>query len=116
MNLTATKESQAVKEQNGQHTAWVPPVDVHETKDAYLLRADMPGVSKDALDITVEDSTLTIVGKRTVGTKVVEYRRVFELDPMIDYSKVKARIDQGVVTVELPKVEKVKPRKIRITE
>jgi len=116
MNLTPTKESQAVREQNGQHATWVPPVDVYETKDIYLLRADMPGVTKDGLDITVEDSTLTLVGKRMIGTKPIEYRRIFELDPMIDYTEVKARIEQGVVTVELPKAEKVKPRKIKITE
>ena len=117
MNLTGTKEPQkAVKEQNSHVATWAPPVDVYETKDAYMLRADMPGVSKEGLDITVEDCTLTLVGKRSVGSQALEYRRVFELDPVIDYGKVKAHIDQGVLTVELPKAEKVKPRKIAITE
>ena len=117
MNLTATKEpQQPVQEQSGRGETWAPPVDVYETKESYLLRADMPGVGRDALDITVEDATLTIVGKRVAGTRPVEYRRVFELDAMIDYAKVKAHIDQGLVTVELPKAEAVKPRKIKITE
>lgn len=121
MNLTATKEQKPVHQENGQHGTWTPPVDIYETKDVYVVRADMPGVTKDGLDITVEGTTLTLIGKRTLPAqgerqRTVEYRRVFELDPIIDYGKVKARIDQGVVTVELPKAEKVKPRKIKIGE
>ena len=122
MNTSVAKQQQQqdqpVHRENGQHQAWSPPVDIYETKEAYVLRADMPGVNKAGLDITVEGTTLTLTGKRTLARpgqpRAVEYRRVFELDPTIDFGKVKARVDQGVVTVELPKAEKVKPRKIKI--
>src|ERR1700752_383378 len=111
---------------NGETPTWSPPVDIYETKDAYVLCAEMPGVRKDGLDITVEGTTLTIVGRRAepqpVGTvvhresKPIDYRRVFELDPTIDTAKIRARVEQGVVTVELPKAERVKPRKIKIAD
>ena len=122
MKMTATKEQQPVRQENGHHQTWSPPVDIYETKEAYILRADMPGVAKNDLEVTAEGTTLMLVGKRTsvapqgYAQRSVEYRRVFELDPVIDLSKVSARVDQGVVTVELPKAEKVKPRKIRIAE
>ena len=130
MNNVQTQQQRPItgtaQRQNGHTETWSPPVDIYETKDAYVLRADMPGVRKDGLEITVEGSTLTIVGRRaeqrldgsvlhreTIG---VDYRRVFELDPTIDTAKIKARVEQGVVTVELPKAERVKPRKIKITD
>jgi HSP20 family protein len=122
MNMTVSKEQQQpLRQTNGQSQTWLPPVDIYEAKDAYFLRADMPGVAKEGLEITAEGTTLTVTGKRTLSRQSgpsasVEYRRVFELDPMIDYSKIKARIEQGVVTVELPKAERVKPRKIKIGE
>ncbi len=124
MNTVQTREpQQPARQENGQYPTWSPAVDIYETKDAYVLQADMPGVPKDGLEITLEGSTLVLVGRRTAQPSPrgqaspenrVEYRRVFELDPMIDTGKVKARIEQGVVTVELPKAEKVKPRKIKI--
>ena len=127
MNKMQTQErpvTGAAQRQNGETQLWSPPVDIHETKDAYILRAEMPGVRKDGLEITVEGSTLTIIGRRTdprpEGTLLhresrdADYRRVFELDPTIDTAKIRARCEQGVVTVELPKAERVKPRKIKI--
>src|SRR5688500_16980784 len=119
MNTSVTKQQQEqpVRRENGHYQTWSPPVDIYETKEAYVLRADMPGIAKDGLDLTVEGTTLTMTGKRTFtrqgqAPRSIEYRRVFELDPTIDFGKVKAHIDHGVVTVELPKAEKVKPRKI----
>jgi len=129
MNNLQTQERSvtgAAQRQNGQAPTWSPPVDIYETKDAYVLCAEMPGVRKDGLEITVEGTTLTIIGHRAEhhvpGTavhresKAADYRRVFELDPTIDTAKIRARAEQGVVTVELPKTEKVKPRKIKIAE
>jgi HSP20 family protein len=109
---------------NGQHFA-VPDVDIFETKDAYVLLAEMPGVNKDGLEILLESDTLTIVGRRTdqapTGNPVYRearfngYRRVFEVDPAIDTGKITARIEQGILTLELPKAESVKPRKITVS-
>ncbi len=132
MNNTQTMQTKerpitgTAKRQNGEVATWSPPVDIHETKDAYVLCAEMPGVRKDGLEITVEGSTLTIVGRRAeqqtpgdaihLESKPANYRRVFELDPTIDTGKIRARVEQGVVTVELPKAERVKPRKIKIAD
>jgi len=103
-----------------------PDVNIAETKDAYILEAEMPGVNKDGLDISLEDNVLTLTGRRSgvvpPGTltyresKMADYRRAFELDPVINAAKISARMDQGVLTLTLPKVEKVKPRKIAVTD
>ena len=101
-----------------------PEVNIFETKDGYVLEAEMPGVGKDGLEITLEDNQLTLVGHRQNETfpgeplfrerRLVDYRRVFELDPAIDTAKISAKIDQGVLILTLPKSEKVKPRKIKV--
>ena len=84
----------------------------------------MPGVDKSGLEITVDNGELTILGHRNVGETSGEpvyreirqngFRRVYELDPAIDTTKITARIDQGVLTLTLPKAESVKPRKITV--
>jgi HSP20 family protein len=100
-----------------------PQVNIVETKDGYILEAEMPGVTKDGLDISLEDNVLTLVGRRAVApvgaplyreSQTADYRRVFELDPSIESEKISARIDQGILTLNLPKAEKVKPRKITV--
>ena len=101
-----------------------PEVNIYETKDGYVLEAEMPGVSKGGLEITLEGSEITIVGHRhnevVVGEPLfrertqADYRRVFELDPAIDTAKIAATMNQGVLTLTLPKSEKVQPRKIAV--
>lgn len=101
-----------------------PNVNIFETQEGYVLQAEMPGVSKEGLEITLEGNEITIVGRRNpekVNGQILfresnkaDFRRVFELDPAIDTGKVSAKIDQGVVTVTLPKSERVKPRKINV--
>jgi HSP20 family protein len=101
-----------------------PNVNVFETQEGYVLQAEMPGVGKDGLEITLEGTEITITGRRTRENlpgealfrerNTADYRRVFELDPAIDTSKVSAKINQGVLTVTLPKSERVKPRKITV--
>ena len=107
---------------------YIPPVNIAETDDHYIVEADLPGVTKDGLEITVENNELTIVGRRNdfheipnsevlyQETRPGDFRRVFELDPTIDTSKINARMQQGVLTLTLPKAEKVKPRKITVGE
>ena len=106
--------------------AVAPPVNIIETTDGYTLEAEIPGVSKDGVDITVEENQLIIVGRRTrTDTKAqalyresadADYRRVFELDPAVDAAKITANVEQGVLTIQLPFSEQVKPRKISIAE
>jgi len=101
-----------------------PQVNIFETKDGYVLEAEMPGVNKEGLEITLEGTEITITGHRQVEplpgnalfreSEEADYRRVFELDPAIDTSKVSARMEQGVLTLTLPKSERVKPRKITV--
>jgi len=99
-------------------------VNIVETKEAYLLEAEMPGVGKDGLEVLLEGNELTIVGRRThetAGAQLVyresydrDFRRSFELDPTIDTQRIAARMDDGVLHLTLPKAERVKPRKINI--
>lgn len=103
-----------------------PEVNIFESKDAYLLEAEMPGVSKEGLEITLEGNELTIHGHRSDDSvqaeviyresRLADYRRTFELDPAIDTGRIQAQMQQGVLTLTLPKLEKVKPRKIMIAD
>jgi HSP20 family protein len=102
-----------------------PAASVVEATDGYTLEIEMPGVNKESLEISVENNELTIVGRRSLpaveGTLIhresrpENYRRTFELDPSIDANKISAKIDQGVVTLTLPKAEHVRPRKITVS-
>ena len=102
-----------------------PVASVVEDGDAYLLKVEMPGVNKEGLEISVENNELTIIGRRDSAqiegtlihreSRTEDFRRVFEFDPSIDTSKILARIDQGVLTLTLPKAEQVKPRKITVS-
>jgi HSP20 family protein len=101
-----------------------PLVDVESTEVGYTVRAEMPGVDKAGLEITVDNGELTIIGHRHTsefpGERVYreirnnDFRRVYELDPAIDTSKISAQIEQGILTLSLPKAESVKPRKIAV--
>ena len=102
-----------------------PPASLTEIADGYMLEIEMPGVKKDGLDISVENNELTIVGQRSLPalegmlihreSRPENFRRVFELDQSIDGDKVSAKIDQGLVTLSMPKAEHVKPRKITVS-
>jgi HSP20 family protein len=102
-----------------------PAGSVTEIADGYMLEIEMPGVKKDGLEISFENNELTIVGRRSLpaveGTLIhresrsENFRRTFELDPSIDVDKISAKIDQGLVTLTLPKAEHVKPRKITVS-
>jgi HSP20 family protein len=101
-----------------------PLASVLENEDGYTLEVEMPGVSKENLEMWIENNELTVVGRRTAPlvegalihreARQENYRRTFELDPTIDAGKISAKIDQGIVTLTLPKAEQVKPRKIAV--
>ena len=101
-----------------------PAATVLENADGYTLEVEMPGVTKESLEMWVENNELTLVGRRArpavEGTLIhresrsENFRRSFELDPSIDAGKISATIDQGVVRLTLPKAEEVKPRKIAV--
>ena len=125
MNTVTQKEDRAARVQPVQQerTFALPNVNVIETKDGYILEAEMPGVAKEGLDVSVEENLLTITGRRQAEPSAnvvhresnpVDYRRVFELDPTIDTANINAQIEQGILTLNLPKAEKVKPRRITV--
>ena len=102
-----------------------PTASVTEIGDGYTLEIEMPGVQKDGLEISVENNELAIIGRRSLPTvegtlihresRPENFRRAFEIDPSIDANKISAKIDQGLVTLTLPKAEHVKPRKITVS-
>jgi len=125
MTTTLTKPDQ--RKQTAQtETFFTPPTNIREEKDGYVLEVEMPGVGKQGLDVTVEGNELVIIGRRSDPpldgvpvireSRTVTYRRIFELDPSIDTSKMVAKIEQGILTLTMPKTEQVKPRKIEVTD
>jgi HSP20 family protein len=123
--MELTKEKQTTTTKNDGTREFVSPqVNIFENKEGYVLEAEMPGVNKDGLEVTLDGTELAITGHRSVETALgqplfrerrgVDFRRVFELDPAIDSSRISARIEQGILTLTLPKSEQVKPRKITV--
>jgi HSP20 family protein len=124
MNILS-QEQQKPAYQSTDHTAYVAPYADVESKDSgYVLYAEMPGVNRDGIEITVEDGNLVLIGQRQPlsvsgeplhrETRQLSYRRVYELDPSIDANKISARIEQGILSVNLPKAENLKPRRITL--
>jgi len=122
MNTTVRENRNDERAQMEQFVA--PVSSVIEDGDGYMLQVEMPGVNKEGLEISVENNELTILGRRSLPTidgalihresRPENFRRTFELDPSIDTGKISAKIEQGVVTLTLPKAEQVKPRKITV--
>ena len=125
--VTTTQENRGPREHQDrlERRGWVQPqVNITETQDGYILEAEMPGVAKDGLEVLLEGNELTILGRRNAdvdGAQLLyresadrDYRRTFELDPAIDTGRINARMDNGILYLELPKSERVKPRKINV--
>jgi HSP20 family protein len=104
---------------------YVPDVDIVETSDALHLYADMPGVDENKIDIHLADGVLTIEGQIGVGEydqltpiyteyRVGNYLRRFTLSRDVDAERIRARMANGVLEVDLPKTESAKPRKIQV--
>lgn len=106
---------------------WTPRTDISETEDHYVLRMDMPGLSKKDLTIELRNDTLTVSGERRseheekkenvyrVERSYGRFFRSFTLPHAGDTEKVKARMKEGVLTIEVPKREESKPRRIEIS-
>ena len=120
---TLVRENRNANQQREQFV--MPAASVVEDGNVYLLKVEMPGVNKEGLEISVENNELTILGRRSLPaiegvlihreSRPENFRRAFELDPSIDTAKVSARIEQGILTLTLPKAEQVKPRKITVS-
>jgi HSP20 family molecular chaperone IbpA len=106
---------------------YVPQVDIYETKEGLWLWADMPGVDEGSVNVHLDNGVLTIEGQ--VGVKDYEhvtplyteynvgnYTRRFTLSNEVDSDRIVARMQNGVLALEIPKSERAKPRRIAITQ
>ena len=124
MNTSLVRENRELDRTQAEQFA-APSASVIEAADGYMLEVEMPGVNKQGLEVSVENNELTITGRRSLPTvegtlihhelRPENYQRTFELDPSINAEKISAKIDQGLVTLTLPKAEHVKPRKIAVS-
>ncbi len=128
---TSTQSSQQPQTTNGHQAApqrFVRPrASVTENHDGFTVQVEMPGVQPSGLEITFENGELTLVGHRSAAagngdghevlyreSHAADYRRVFEVDHTIDAGRINAALDQGLLTLSLPKAESAKPRRIEI--
>ena len=105
---------------------WAPKVDVDETPDAFVLAADMPGLSKDDIDISVFENVVTLKGERKEGReseaagwrrherRFGRFERSFEVPGGFDTEKIDAKFKDGVLRITLPKLQKDKPKQIEV--
>lgn len=108
---------------------WTPRVDIKEEQNQFVIHADLPGVKKEDIEVTMEENgTLTIKGERHTESSIQKegysrveriagsfYRR-FSLPDTVDQDNIKAESTNGVLTITIPKKEKAKPRKISVRE
>jgi len=117
---------QTRKQEDFVSSAWTPPVDIFELGEKFVLKLEIPEVDKESIDIKINDNELTIRGERKIepGIEPDAYHRMergygtfarsFSLTKTIDATKIKASIKDGILRIELPKKEEVKPKQIKI--
>jgi len=117
------KEAQGKEETRSQERYVTPAVDIYETREGLVVKADLPGVAKDALDVRVENNLLTIRGRAAHCApgellyreyELANFYRQFELSDKVDQLKISAELKNGVLTLNLPKAEEAKPRRIDV--
>lgn len=113
-------------ETDTEETSWVPTVDISETENGYEIRAELPGVSEDDVNVSVTDNVLTVKGEKRQEeeTEGKNYRRVerwygsfqrsFTLPRHVETDAIKAGFRDGVLTLGIPKAEAAKPTEIPI--
>jgi len=116
-------------ESGGEHLAtgvWTPAVDISETAEKIVMKAEVPGIPQEEIDIQVSGGVLTLKGERSFQKedKAASYHRVeraygqfvrsFALPASIDAEKIAASYDAGVLTIDLPKREETKPKQIHV--
>ena len=123
----SSPDSNALSSAQPLEQRWVrtPPIDIFENEDGLILRADLPGVSPNQLDLQVQDNRLTLFGRvspplpKTAQLLHREYHegdflRSFILSDDVDHDRITAKLTNGVLEVTLPKVARAQPRKISI--
>ena len=109
-----------------EETSWMPTVDTSETENGYEIRAELPGVSEDDVNVSVTDNVLTIKGEKRqeeetegknyhrVERRYGSFQRSFTLPRHIETDAINAEFKEGVLTLEIPKAEVAKPTEIPI--
>jgi HSP20 family protein len=109
------------------NAAWTPALDVHEDKDNYVVKAELPGMKKEDIEVSLNDGALTISGERKSETRNNDaavyrserffgrFQRTVGLPTTVAADKIQAAYKDGVLTVTLPKAEEAKPRKIDVS-
>jgi HSP20 family protein len=107
-------------------STWYPSVDVTERDDAYVMKAELPGVSRGDVKITLKDNLLTIHGEKKRETEEKDknyfrnerhygvFQRTFTLPSKVHGEKINANFTNGVLTIEIPKAEDAKPKEIEV--
>jgi len=107
-------------------TTWSPAVDIFEKGEDLVIRAELPGIEKDAIEVRVENDTLTLSGSRERDSELQDehvyrlervhgsFERSFRLPKSVDASRIEAEFKNGVLQVKLPKAEEARPRKVEI--
>ena len=105
---------------------WAPAVDIQETKESFLVEAELPGMKQEDIQITIVENTLTLKGERRREQEVREdgytrieraygtFQRALALPSVVDAAKVRAKYKDGVLQIELPKKEEAKPKEIKV--
>ena len=106
--------------------AWIPAVDIFETNEAIVLKAELPGITAQDISVEVKDNTLTLKGEKKFEKEVKEenyhrversygsFQRAFTLPGTIQQEKVKAKFKDGILEITLPKVEEAKPKQVKV--
>lgn len=107
-------------------TTWSPAVDIYETENAFVVKVELPGLTKDDIEVQIHDGILTLKGERKFEKEVKEenyhrieraygtFQRSFSLPTAVEEDKIKASFKDGVLEVNLPKAEAVKPKQIKV--
>ncbi len=120
------RDRRDVARREAETPALIPAVDIFEDSHGITLCADLPGVTRDRLDIQVEDDTLTIEAEAAIempegmkplyaDVRATRYRRRFTLSRELASDRISAQMNDGVLTVTIPKREELRPRKIEVT-
>lgn len=123
---TQGKQEVTREEQTRPGRTYLPAVDIYETADSLWLRADMPGVDEQSIEVNVANGVLSIEGQVSLKDyenltpmyteyNVGNYMRRFTLSNEIDTDRINARMTNGVLELELPKAERAKPRRITVS-
>jgi HSP20 family protein len=109
-------------------TGWAPALDVHEDKDNFIVRLEVPGMKREDIEVSLQEGALVISGERKeapLGEETTVHRqeryygkfsRVLTLPAAVAGDKVKAQYKDGILTVTLPKAEEAKPKTIAVSE